>query len=91
MFPGQHIMEILQNQLQEGVEKLQGFQKQQQKALSSRQMLDSQLNENKLVKDEMDKLDGDAKVFKLIGPALVRQVWCTRKLIDLGRIDMLSG
>ena len=26
------------------------------------------------VKDEMDKLDGDAKVFKLIGPALVRQV-----------------
>lgn len=50
MFPGQHIMEILQNQLQEGVEKLQGFQKQQQKALSSRQMLDSQLNENKLVR-----------------------------------------
>ena len=36
-------MEILQNQLQEGVEKLQGFQKQQQ-------MLDSQLNENKLVR-----------------------------------------
>ena len=26
------------------------------------------------VKEEMDQLKGDAKVFKLIGPALVRQV-----------------
>jgi hypothetical protein len=43
-------MEILQSQLQDGVEKLQNFQKQQQKALASRQMLDSQLNENKLVR-----------------------------------------
>jgi prefoldin beta subunit len=66
-------MEIMQTQLQEGVEKLQSLQKQQQKTLSSRQMLDSQLNENKLVKEEMDKVDAEAKVFKLIGPALVRQ------------------
>jgi chaperonin cofactor prefoldin len=50
IFPvGQNIMEILQSQLQEGVEKLQGYQKQHQKVLSSRQLLDSQLNENKLV------------------------------------------
>jgi chaperonin cofactor prefoldin len=42
-------MEIMQTQLQEGVERLQNFQKQQQKTLTSRQMLDSQLNENKLV------------------------------------------
>ena len=42
-------MEVMQTQLQEGVEKLQNFQKQQQKTLASRQMLDSQLNENKLV------------------------------------------
>ena len=50
VFSGQNIMEILQSQLQEGVEKLQNFQKQHQKALTSRQMLDSQLNENKLVR-----------------------------------------
>lgn len=41
--------------------------------MSSRQILDSQLNENKLVKEEMDVLDADSKVFKLIGPALVKQ------------------
>ncbi len=41
--------------------------------MSSRQILDSQLNENKLVKEEMDALDTEAKVFKLIGPALVKQ------------------
>ena len=72
-FSGQNIMEVMQNELQEGVEKLQALQKQQQKTLSTRQMLDSQLNENKLVKEEMDKVDTEAKVFKLIGPALVRQ------------------
>ena len=50
VFSGQNIMEILQSHLQEGVEKLQNFQKQHQKALASRQMLDSQLNENKRVR-----------------------------------------
>ena len=49
-------MEIMNNQMQEEVEKLQALQKQQQKTLSARQTLDSQLSENKLVKEEMDKL-----------------------------------
>ena len=91
MFPGQNIMEIMQNQLQEGVEKLQSFQKQQQKTLSARQMLDSQLNENKLVKEEMDKVKSDTKVFKLIGPALVRQEVSEAKQNVDKRIEYITG
>ena len=91
MFPGQNIMDILQNQLQEGVEKLQSFQKQQQKTLSARQMLDSQLNENKLVKEEMDKVESDTKVFKLIGPALVRQDVSEAKQNVDKRIEYITG
>merc|ERR1711934_134184 len=63
----------MQAQMQEKVEKLQGLQKTQQKTLMARQTLDSQISENKLVKDELDGLEEDAKVFKLIGPALIRQ------------------
>lgn len=66
-------MEILQSQLQEQIEKLQALQKSQQKVLVARQTLDSQLNENKLVKEELDHLEGGANVFKLVGPALIRQ------------------
>ena len=39
----------------------------------NRQTLYSQLNENSMVKKELELLDGDAKVFKLIGPVLVKQ------------------
>ena len=68
-----NVMEILQGKLQEELEKLQTAQKQQTAALAARQTLDSQLNENKLVKAEVDALEDSAKVYKLIGPALVRQ------------------
>ncbi|XP_059087965.1 prefoldin subunit 6-like isoform X3 [Tigriopus californicus] len=66
-------MEIMQAKMQEEVEALQTLQKQSSQALTARQTLDSQLNENQLVKEEMDALEEGAHVFKLIGPALVRQ------------------
>ena len=74
-------MEIMQAQMQEKVEKLQGLQKTQQKTLMARQTLDSQISENKLVKDELDGLEEDAKVFKLIGPALIRQTNIKKPLV----------
>ena len=58
-------MEIMQTQLQEGVERLQNFQKQQQKTLTSRQMLDSQLNENKLVNFQSHPFYLFLKIFSL--------------------------
>lgn len=84
-------MDILQSKLQEEVEKLQTVQKQHQKTLSARQTLDSQLNENKLVKDEMDGLESGANVFKLIGPAMVKQDVEEAKSNVNKRIDYIQG
>lgn len=82
----------MQAQFQEKAEKLQGLQKTQQKTLVARQTLDSQLNENKLVKEELDRLDdSDAKVFKLIGPALIRQETSEAKQNVNKRIDYITG
>lgn len=84
-------MEIMQGQMQEKLEKLQGLQKTQQKTLLARQTLDSQLNENKLVKEELDRLEESAKVFKLIGPALIRQETTDAKQNVNKRIDYISS
>lgn len=88
---GQNIMEILQGQLQENVEKLQTLQKTQQKTLAGRQTLDSQLNENKLVKEEMDRLEEGANVFKLVGPALIRQDLSEARSNVDKRIEYING
>jgi len=88
---GKNIMEIMQAQMQEKVEKLQGLQKTQQKTLMARQTLDSQISENKLVKDELDGLEEGAKVFKLIGPALIRQENSDAKQNVNKRIDYIGG
>lgn len=44
-----------------------------QKTYSLRQKLDSQLNENTVVKEELALLEADAGVYKLIGPVLIKQ------------------
>jgi prefoldin beta subunit len=44
-----------------------------QKCIASRTQLDSQLNENTTVKEELDLLEDDAVVYKLVGPVLVKQ------------------
>ena len=44
-----------------------------EKAINNRHQLESQLTENKMVKEELDLLDTDAIVYKQIGPALVPQ------------------
>lgn len=81
----------MQGQLEEKVEKLQQLQKTQAKTLSARQTLDSQLNENNLVKEELDRLENDAKVFKLVGPALIRQETTEAKSNVDKRIDYITG
>merc|ERR1712241_717885 len=84
-------VEQMQAQLQEKGEKLQQKQKVQQKTLVQSQTLDSQLNENKLVKEEIDRLEDDARVFKLIGPALVKRDTSEAKQNVDKRIDYISG
>ncbi|KAF0288959.1 Prefoldin subunit 6 [Amphibalanus amphitrite] len=65
--------EAIQKKFHTEVEKFKQLQKDYQKALAARQTLDGQMNENALVKEEMSLLEDGAKVYKLIGPVLVKQ------------------
>merc|ERR1719209_661924 len=86
-----NVVEMLQQQFQSSAEKLQSVQKEYSKVLADRQTLDSQLNENKQVKEELDLAPGGAKVFKLIGPALINQDLSEAKTNVEKRIDYISG
>ena len=46
---------------------------------NKQQTLTSQLNENSMVKQEMDLLNSDSKVYKLVGPVLVLQEFNSAK------------
>ncbi|XP_077277248.1 prefoldin 6 [Temnothorax americanus] len=67
------MVEEIQKKLQNEADTLRQIQKEYNKALSQRQQLDGQLNENIMVKKELDILKEDNDVFKLIGPVLVKQ------------------
>ena len=47
---------------------------QQNWILQNRTSSISQMRENEMVRDELDRLDEEAPVFKLVGPVLMRQV-----------------
>jgi len=64
-------VEAVQKQLSDEITKFGALQKSYQKTLHLRQQLDSQLNENSIVKEEMDLLEDDAKTYKLVGPLLM--------------------
>ncbi|XP_014359278.2 prefoldin subunit 6 [Papilio machaon] len=65
--------EEIQKKMQKELEMFSGVQKEYKIAVSQKQQLDSQLNENKAVKEELLLLKKDAEVYKLIGPVLVKQ------------------
>ncbi|KAK7487298.1 hypothetical protein BaRGS_00021526 [Batillaria attramentaria] len=83
--------EGLQKRLQGELEKFQAVQKDIQKAISARQQLDAQLNENTLVKEELDRVEGGANVYKLIGPVLVKQELTEARSNVQKRIDYING
>ncbi|KAH9415599.1 Prefoldin subunit 6 [Dermatophagoides pteronyssinus] len=62
----------VKQQINEELNKFQTIRNQCKKILSQRGQLEIQLNENKLVKEELDLLEDGAKTFKLIGPALIK-------------------
>nr|CAG4646754.1 EOG090X0MQF [Macrothrix elegans] len=83
--------EGLQKRMQQEVEKFKSIQKDYQKAIASRQQLDSQLTENNGVRDELNLLEGDSNVFKLVGPVLIKQDLDEAKQNVSKRIDYITG
>merc|ERR1739838_432256 len=86
-----NVVDMLQKQFQDSATNLQSVQKEYSKTLADRQTLDSQLNENKQVKEELDLAPDGAKVFKLIGPALVNQDLGEAKGNVEKRISYIAG
>ncbi|KAL1932000.1 hypothetical protein VTP01DRAFT_9056 [Rhizomucor pusillus] len=66
-------LSVLEAKLETESKSFQQIQKELAKAIESRQRLDSQLQENELVGKELEHLEEDANVYKLIGPVLVKQ------------------
>eukprot|EP01136_Pigoraptor_vietnamica_P022823 Opistho-1_new@6221 len=60
-------------QYENEVNALRAIDQELQKHTNARQQMEVQLNENKLVLQEMKLLKDDAEVFRLMGPALVKQ------------------
>lgn len=54
-------------------ENFKDLQEQLQTQMTSRQKLETQFQENKIVLEEFEASEDDAKVFKLIGPVLLPQ------------------
>lgn len=63
----------LQAEMQREVSVIQDSQTKLQGLLGQRGKLIAQLNENEMVKKELDILDDSSIVYKLIGPVLVKQ------------------
>ncbi|KAL4219475.1 Prefoldin subunit 6 [Mactra antiquata] len=81
----------LQKKLTNELEKFQGLQKDHQKYIKARQVLDGQLSENTLVKEELDRVESSSNVYKMIGPVLVKQDIAEAKEVVQKRIDYISG
>ena len=64
----------LQESLSGETEKFRALQKDLNKCLASAQQLEAQLKENEVVKEELGLVKDDSKIYKMIGPVLVKQV-----------------
>jgi len=83
--------EGIQKRFQNEVEKYRELQKDAQKTIRSRQQLEAQLTENNIVKDELEHLEPNANVFKLIGPALVKQDLVEAKQTVTKRLEYITN
>ncbi|KAF9789792.1 prefoldin subunit 6 [Thelephora terrestris] len=84
-------MEKLQARLQASSAEYQKIQNDLSVAVDSRQRLDSQLQENEMVKKEFSQLTPKNEVYKLIGPVLVKQDQQEAKANVDQRLGLIQG
>jgi prefoldin beta subunit len=61
------------------------------KIVTTRTQLQSQVNENEMVLEELNRLDDDASVLKMIGPTLIKQDLVEAKSNVNKRIEYIKG
>ncbi|GJP54367.1 hypothetical protein CLOM_g13466 [Closterium sp. NIES-68] len=81
----------LQQQLEAEVNALRSMEKDITRNHKVRRQYTLQLNENEMVQKELDLLEEDAKVFKLIGPVLVPQDLAEAKANVAKRLEYISS
>ncbi|CAH1115426.1 unnamed protein product [Psylliodes chrysocephalus] len=81
----------IQRKLQNELDNFKKTQKELQKTIQNRQQLDGQLNENELVKQELDLLPSDGKVYKSVGPVLIKTELVEAKHNVSKRIDYINA
>ncbi|KAI9034327.1 Prefoldin [Hyaloraphidium curvatum] len=81
----------VQQRLETEINSFNALQKEYTRAVATRTQLESQLNENEMVKKEFDLLDDEATVFKLIGPVLVKQDLVEAKTNVDKRIEFITN
>ncbi|XP_062380686.1 prefoldin subunit 6 [Sardina pilchardus] len=83
--------EAIQKKLQAELEKYQVIQKDVSKSMSARQKLEAQVTENNIVKEELDLLNAQNTVYKLIGPVLVKQDLDEAKATVAKRLEYINA
>ncbi|CAH2001809.1 unnamed protein product [Acanthoscelides obtectus] len=84
-------MEELSMKMQSQLQSFKQVQTELQKAISTRQQLDGQLNENDIVKQELDLMPEDGKVYKSVGPVLIKTDLLEAKQNVVKRMDYISN
>ncbi|KAG1669046.1 hypothetical protein FOA52_003964 [Chlamydomonas sp. UWO 241] len=82
---------MLRQELSREVENYKTLQGEIQRYITTHSQLQSQVNENEMVLEELTRLSDDANVFKMIGPALVRQDLVEAKSNVNKRIEYIKG
>jgi len=73
------------------IEGLESKSKDLNKLVENNEKLNAQLNENTIVKEELDLLEVNAKIYKQTGPVLVKQDVEEAKLAVSNRITYISS
>ncbi|CAD8175525.1 unnamed protein product [Paramecium pentaurelia] len=83
-------VQMLQSKIEEESKLLQTLQREMQKYVEGRQKLIEQSHENEMVKKELDLLEPEAKVYKLIASVLVSQTLQESKENVSKRLDFIG-
>ncbi|XP_044755084.1 prefoldin subunit 6 [Coccinella septempunctata] len=84
------MLEEIQRKFQSELDNFKIAQKEIQRVALTRQQLEGQLTENEIVRDELNILTSDAKVFKSVGPVLLKTDLTEAKQNVSKRIDYIS-
>lgn len=84
-------LKALEQSLQAEAEGLKALERDGQKAQQAQQQFIQQQNENQMVLKELESLEEDNAVYKLIGPVLIKQDLVEARSNVKKRLELISG